>query len=162
MTASAPAPAPAPAPAGAVPDAAELAEIRQTLAAYAHIFDDHDLDRFDLVFTEDVVIEMTRGAGVVTRGLAQIRAFAASLPEGGLDHHTLDTVVFVGEDGLVRARSRYLALLADQSVHNGEYLDVLVRTPAGWRIARRISVPRIPHGVQVPLSEEDRRAWRLR
>jgi hypothetical protein len=140
----------------------ELAGIRQTLAAFAHVFDNRELDLFDLVFTEDAVIELTRGAGSAKRGLEAIRAFAASLPEGGLDHHTLDTVVFVGEDGPVRARSRYLALLSDQSVHNGDYLDEFARTPAGWRIARRISVPRIPRGEQVPLSEEDRRAWRLR
>jgi SnoaL-like domain len=140
----------------------ELAGIGQTLAAFAHVFDDHELDLFDLVFTEDAVIELTRGAGSVKRGLAAIRSFAASLPEGGLDHHTLDTVVFVGEDGIVRARSRYLALLSDQSVHNGEYLDELAHTPAGWRITRRIAVPRIPHGERVPLSEADRRAWRPR
>ena len=142
--------------------AGDLARIRQTLAAFAHVFDNQDVDLLHLVFTEDGVIELTRGAGSVKRGLAEIAAFATSLPVGGLDHQTLDTVVFVGDDGVVRARSRYLAILADQSIHNGDYLDELVRTEAGWRIARRISVPRIPRGEQVALSEGDRAAWRLR
>jgi hypothetical protein len=142
--------------------AGDLARIRQTLAAFAHVFDNHEVDQLHLVFAPDAVIELTRGAGSVKRGLAEIAGFAASLPPHGLDHHTLDTVVFVGDDGVVRARSRYLAVLADQSVHNGDYLDELVRTEDGWRIARRISVPRIPRGEQVPLSAADVAAWRLR
>lgn len=148
--------------AGAGLSAGDLARIRQTLAAFAHVFDNQDVDLLHLVFTDDAVIELTRGIGSVRRGLAEIGEFASSLPNHGLDHHTLDTVVFVGDDGVVRARSRYLAILADQSVHNGDYLDELARTDAGWRIARRISVPRIPRGEQQPLAPADIAAWRLR
>ena len=136
------------------------AEIRQTLALYAHVFDNKDIDALGLVFAEDATAEMTRGAGSIRRGLESIAQFVAGLSQDAPDHLTLNTVVFVDDQGVVRARSRYLAILADQSVHDGDYFDVLVRTEAGWRISHRISVPRFPRGEQVPPSQEALDAWR--
>ena len=142
--------------------AEDLLEIRQTLALFPHAFDDKDDDALALVFAQDAVIELTRGGGSLKRGIEEIRAFARSLGDDAPDHHTLDTVVLVDEHGVVRARSRYLAVLSDQSVHNGEYLDTLVETPGGWRISHRISVPRYPRGEQVALAQDVRDAWHPR
>ncbi|HEV2634431.1 MAG TPA: nuclear transport factor 2 family protein [Actinocrinis sp.] len=141
------------------PDPADLAEIHQVLALFPHVFDTKDEHGLGLVFSADAEIELTRGAGSVKRGLAEIRAFAQAIADDSLDHHTLNTVVFVDDAGVVRARSRYLAILADQSVHNGDYYDTLVHTPDGWRIRQRISVPRFPQGGQVPPSPDAVDAW---
>ena len=138
----------------------DLAEIRQTLALYPHVFDNKDIDGLGLVFTKDATAEMTRGAGSIRRGLDAIAEFVVGLSEDAPDHLTLNTVVFVDDEGVVRARSRYLAILADQSMHDGDYFDVLVRTEDGWRISYRISVPRFPRGEQVPPSQEAVDAWR--
>lgn len=122
---------------------ADIAEIRQLLALFAHVFDNGEADALDQVFAEDGTIELA-GNSRVFHGLAAIREFNLSLGPQSPDHHTLDTVLTVDPDGTVRARSRYLAVLADGSVHNGDYLDVIVRTPKGWRIGHRRSVPRYP------------------
>lgn len=122
----------------------DVADIRATLALFAHVFDNKEVAELGRVFTPDAVIELTRGPGRVISGLPAIGEFAVGLGSGSPDHHTLDTHVFVDAEGAVRARSRYLAVLPDGSVHNGDYLDVLARTPDGWRIQRRVSVPRYP------------------
>ncbi len=121
----------------------QISDIRILFARFAHVFDNAEVDALDQVFTEDGAIELAR-TGTVFRGLDAIRTFNRGLGEQSPDHHTLDTVLSVDEDGTVRGRSRYLAVLPDGSVHNGDYLDVLVRTERGWRIAYRRSVPRYP------------------
>ncbi|WP_155354280.1 nuclear transport factor 2 family protein [Acrocarpospora macrocephala] len=126
----------------------DVGNIRQTLALFAHVFDNKEVADLGLVFTEDAVIELTRGAGRTIEGLAAIGELAVGLGADAPDHHTLDTHVSVDADGTVRARSRYLAILPDGSVHNGDYLDVLERTPGGWRIGRRVSVPRYPRAAE--------------
>ncbi|MFC9324583.1 nuclear transport factor 2 family protein [Kitasatospora sp. NPDC057015] len=118
-------------------------QIRSLFALFAHVFDNGEVDALGQVFTEDGVIELAR-TGSVFRGLDAIRAFNRNLGANSPDHHTLDTVLSVDQDGTVRARSRYLAVLPDGSVHNGDYFDVLALTAQGWRIAHRRSVPRYP------------------
>ncbi|MFI5527819.1 nuclear transport factor 2 family protein [Kitasatospora sp. NPDC051853] len=118
-------------------------QLRQLLARFSHAFDNADAEALGTVFAEDGVIELAR-TGAVFKGLEAIRAFSRDLGPESPDHQTLDSTFALDEDGAVRGRSRYLVLLADGKVHNGEYLDVYVRTPAGWRIASRRSVPRYP------------------
>ncbi|MEV4559591.1 nuclear transport factor 2 family protein [Kitasatospora sp. NPDC049285] len=128
-------------PADPTPTDAE--QLRQLLARFSHAFDNADDEALGTVFAADGVIELAR-TGAVFTGLEEIRKFARDLGPTSPDHQTVDTVLTADPDGTVRGRSRYLVLLADGSVHNGEYLDRYVRTPDGWRIAHRRSVPRYP------------------
>jgi hypothetical protein len=121
----------------------DLADIRQTLALFAHVCDNRQEDALGLVFTEDVVFTFARSGRVLT-GLGEVLAFLRHLPPEAADHHTTDTVIMVGADGTVRALSRYLAVLPDGSVTNGEYEDVLVLVGDGWRIRSRRSIHRHP------------------
>ncbi|MCX4745006.1 nuclear transport factor 2 family protein [Kitasatospora sp. NBC_01287] len=125
---------------------ADQEEIRRLLALFSHAFDNADAELIAEVFAPDGTIELAR-TGARFEGLAAIQAFSRDLGATSPDHHTLDTVLTPQPDGTVRARSRYLAILADGSVHNGDYFDVLVRTDQGWRIAERRSVPRYPAAV---------------
>lgn len=122
----------------------DVSDIRALLALFSHVFDNRETGDLHRVFTEDAVIELRRGAGRLVEGLPAIAEFSVVLGPDGPDHQTLDSHIFVDDDGTVRARSRYLAILLDGSVHNGDYLDELARTPEGWRISRRVSVPRYP------------------
>jgi uncharacterized protein (TIGR02246 family) len=127
------------------------AEIRQLLARFPHAFDNADADALGEVFTADAVIVLA-GNGREFHGLTAIREFSAALGPHSPDHQTLDTVLTPDPgdpEGTVFAQSRYLAILPDGSVHNGDYLDRLARTPQGWRIAHRRSVPRYPLPGQV-------------
>ena len=123
---------------------ADFAEIHQTLALFAHVFDNNDADAMSRVFSDDAVIEGTIGPGWTVRGIEVFREVCLNRRVDTPDHNTLNTVVFVDDDGVVRARHRYFAPLIDGGVHSGEYLDILTRTPEGWRISYRISVHRKP------------------
>lgn len=129
--------------------AADQAEIRQVLALFAHVYDNLAEDALDAFFTNDVVVEIGAGAGRTVRGIDEARAFRHELGPDSPDHQTVDIVLLTDPDGTVRARSRYLAILADGTVTNGDYLDVLTRTPRGWRISHRRTVPRYPRQAAV-------------
>ncbi|MEV4615457.1 nuclear transport factor 2 family protein [Kitasatospora sp. NPDC049258] len=125
------------------PTPSDAEQLRQLLARFSHAFDNADADALGEVFAADGTIELAR-TGAVFNGLAEIRRFSQELGPQSPDHQTLDSVLTLEADGTVRGRSRYLAILADGSVHNGDYFDAFVRTPDGWRIAHRRSVPRYP------------------
>lgn len=137
--------------------AADHVEIGRTLALFGHVADnwhtdgwhthapaaDFRDDGLGLVFTDDVVFEFTR-SGRVLQGIGAVREFLRTLPPDTPDHQTQDIVVLAEGDGTVRALSRYLAILPDGTVTNGEYTDVLVRLEEGWRIRSRRSIHRYP------------------
>lgn len=139
------------------PAAADLAEIGQTLALFAHVVDNRQADALELVFTKDGSVELGR-SGTLLRGLDEVRAFLLKLPPDAADHQTVNTVVLVDEDGTVRALSRYISVGADGSVTNGDYEDVLVRAGDGWRIRSRRTVPRYPRAATDPAPRRDP-AW---
>ncbi|GII95970.1 nuclear transport factor 2 family protein [Sinosporangium siamense] len=121
----------------------DTAAVQRLLALFTHTFDNQQVDVFDRVFTEDAAIEL-RKTGRVVRGLAAIRELSLAIGAAGPDHHTLDTYLWADREGVVRGRSRYIAVLADGSTHNGDFLDTFARTPEGWRIRLRVSAPRFP------------------
>jgi hypothetical protein len=124
--------------------ATDIAEIHQTLSWFAHAFDNNDADSIGRVFTDDAVVEGTVGRGYTIRGIDACAEFCRNRHPDTPDHNTSDIVVFVDDEGVVRARSRYFAPLIDGSVHAGDFFDVLTLTPVGWRISYRVSVPRNP------------------
>lgn len=122
------------------------AEIETTLYRYAQGFDEDDLDLLASCFTEDA--EIDSGVGEVS-GRAAIRAAYqerrdARTAVGEQPRHVV-TNVRIELDGEAAARSSaYYALIltgADgiRIASAGTYTDELVRTDAGWQIARRRS-----------------------
>ncbi|MYW04371.1 nuclear transport factor 2 family protein [Streptomyces sp. SID3343] len=138
----------------------DVAEIHRTLADFAHVFDNDDVAALERVFTDDAVIEGTIGNGYTIEGIVAAREFTARRSADTPDHQTSDTLVLVGPDGIVRARSRYIASLIDGGVHGGDYYDILEHTPQGWRIRYRVSVPRHPILDTVTLPDDFADAWR--
>ncbi|MFI6581781.1 nuclear transport factor 2 family protein [Embleya sp. NPDC050493] len=140
--------------------AEDVAEIHDTLALFAHVFDNDDIAELGRVFTEDAVIENTIGSGYTIDGLASARQFTGRRSPDTPDHQTLDTVLLVDASGTVRARSRYIATLIDGEVHGGDYYDILEHTARGWRIRYRVSVPRHPILDRIDLPAQFADAWR--
>ncbi|OPC80291.1 hypothetical protein B4N89_04430 [Embleya scabrispora] len=122
----------------------DLAEIHRTLALFAHVFDNGDVDGLGLVFTEDVVVEIGLGPKRAFHGIAEFAEYTRSKSAATPDHHTVNTTVEVDEHGQVQTRSRYIGINPAGRITGGEFLDILRKTPAGWRIAYRLSLPRAP------------------
>jgi ketosteroid isomerase-like protein len=121
---------------------ADVVEITQTLARYGHVVDNGDVDALDQVFTDDAEMYPAHPGMAPIAGLAALRATIASIPQP--NHNTLPPTISVDADGTVRAVSRYLQLRPDGGVVNGEYLDVVVPTAAGWRVSSRRVLRRYP------------------
>jgi len=123
---------------------ADRARIRELTARYNRSFDDGDAEAFAATFTEDGVMEVTGGFSVT--GREALGQMCARTPYGVV-HFTSDATVEVDGDRavqeltiLVLQRPKPDAAPAERSStlqRTGRYRDELVRTPEGWRFARR-------------------------
>jgi 3-phenylpropionate/cinnamic acid dioxygenase small subunit len=127
-------------------DPADIVMIEQLLHKYGHLVDAKAYDRFDEIFTADCVVDHTPvHAPKVCHGLADVREYfdGANHPAA---HHVSNIWVEI-EDGRHRVRSKFFAPFTRESHspkrwYGGDYDDIVVRTPAGWRIAHRVCTPR--------------------
>jgi len=132
------------------PDALAIHEI---LALFAHVFDNNEVEDLGLVFTADVQVDVGAGPSQIYQGLTEFADFVRNVKTAAApDHHTVNTSLTPQDDGSVHARSRYIGINPEGRLTSGEWLDVLVRTPQGWRISYRRSLPRTPRpaGIGVP------------
>jgi 3-phenylpropionate/cinnamic acid dioxygenase small subunit len=147
-------------------DALDLIEIHQLLGRYGHIVDAQEWDRFDELFTADAVLDYTGvRAPEVLHGLAAIQHYfrAANHPSA---HHVVNIVV-TEQDDEVRVHSKFFAPYTRPTHdatrwYGGDYHDVVVRTPAGWRITRRTCTARwqlTPGAPSLESVPDHRRTW---
>jgi uncharacterized protein (TIGR02246 family) len=110
-------------------------EILQLLYRYNHAFDGGDAEGWADLFTKDGSLD---GAGQVMTGRESLVAFAASV--SGLRHVVTNPLVDVtGDTASVRA---YLQVFHGSTLMMmGTYQDQVVRTPDGWRFAKRVFTP---------------------
>jgi hypothetical protein len=114
------------------------------IALHGHLCDAGTYERFDEVFTADLVVDAT------DLGRAPLPAPDPSRPRldmsiaashrrgaaGPLAHHVTNVIVR-GDGDEARAWSKGFALHQDGSAASYTYEDDLVRTSAGWRIRHR-------------------------
>jgi uncharacterized protein (TIGR02246 family) len=122
----------------------DRAQIRELTARYNRCFDDGDPEGFAANFTEDGAMVIDGGPTVT--GRAELADMVRRTPYGIL-HVTVDGIVEVDGDRavqdvtlLVVARPAAGAPVDKRGARlrsSGRYHDELVRTPDGWRFARR-------------------------
>lgn len=105
--------------------------ILDVLARYAQVIDNGDWDELGSVFTPDAVFgrDGVRGFDAIISAIGSVTPYHP--------HHTTNSLLGLAPDGTVRAWSKYVIIRTDGTAGSGDYLDTLVRTPRGWRIARR-------------------------
>jgi 3-phenylpropionate/cinnamic acid dioxygenase small subunit len=112
----------------------DVLAIQALLADYGHVVDDHDWDRAHEVFAEDFVFE--RGdPRPDLHGIADI--VATFRGRNMYAHVTTNTTITEDDDGTVRAHSKFLGFPNEGQPVTGDYRDVVVRTPQGWRLKHR-------------------------
>jgi len=119
-------------------------QVRELTARYNRAFDDGDPDAFAATFTEDGVMEID--GGPTTTGRAALADMVRHTPYG-IVHVTVDAIVEVDGDRAVQdvtllvvarpARDAAPDKRRSRLQRTGRYHDELVRTPEGWRFARR-------------------------
>ena len=121
----------------------DIAEIVNLINFYPIAVDSQRWELFDRIFTPDV--EADFGGPAVWRGLAPLKtAFEAiHAPFASTQHATRGHHVIVDGDSatsLSYVHGRFIREMPEGGnmfESSGWYDDALVRTPAGWRIARR-------------------------
>ncbi len=113
-------------------------EILQLLYRYNHAIDGGEPERWADTFVEDGALE---AGGQVMAGRDELVAFASTVH--GLRHVVTNPVVEVTGD-TASVRAYVLVYRGTSMVVIGTYRDDLVRTPAGWRFAKRVFTPDTP------------------
>lgn len=121
----------------------DIVEIHQLIALYGHAADAPDQEQLAHVFTEDAVFQ-SNASGLRFEGVEAIRGwFAEGKPPHPPAHQTTNVYVYTDGD-TVRVRSKYLVINPTSGMpRSGDYEDVVVRTPGGWRIRERVSTDRV-------------------
>ncbi|MBM2619744.1 nuclear transport factor 2 family protein [Actinoplanes sp. LDG1-06] len=129
-------------------------QIQEVIALHGHLCDAGAYDRFDLVFTSDLVVD-TSDLGLApvhlddqheSRLAMYISVAHRKGPGDILGMHATNVVVREDGDG-ARAWSKGLTVNVDGAVASFVYADQLVRTTHGWRIRhRKVSPRRVPGG----------------
>jgi 3-phenylpropionate/cinnamic acid dioxygenase small subunit len=110
--------------------------LHQLAAQYAHLVDDGQYERLREVFTDDIEFDTSQFGNPPLVGVEPVIASYVDARHP-VAHHVTNVVVTTDADGTVRMRSKVISLLGGGLCGSGTYDDVCVRTPDGWRIARR-------------------------
>lgn len=131
-----------------IEDLTDRLEIHDLLTRYANAIDAKDFDRLDEVFTPDAFVDYT-SAGGEKGDYPTIKAWLASVLANFPTYQHLLTnseVTFAPDRATATARTAFYNPMGFANkeggytvMHMGGYYnDDLVRSAAGWRIARRI------------------------
>jgi ketosteroid isomerase-like protein len=122
-------------------------EIQDLIARYCHAIDRRQLDELDSIFTPDAVIDYT-AFGAPRAGLAEMKAFLVeALGLHSAYYHLAATsrIVLSGDTAECHTICHNPMVLSGGEgrkdlfyVCGLWYHDVLLRTPAGWRITERV------------------------
>lgn len=126
-------------------DVADRLAIQELLGLYGHLIDQRRWAELAQVFTGDAVFDATSFGQAITYSLADLlEAWTSDLSVHPLAHHVTNIVVTEDPDGTVRVLSKAIGVGRRGKVGSATYHDVVVRTPAGWRLKHRIAVLRRP------------------
>jgi len=143
-----------------IEEVADRLAIHDVLFRYAHALDDRDSRLLRTCFTEDAVCEV----GATLSGIDAIIGFAEGVlsgfdvtqhlianPRCAVDGDHAESVCDLQAQHVTRG-----APGGEHYVIGGRYVDSLVRTPDGWRIARRRLRVTWSQGNPVPLTSRMR------
>ncbi len=131
-------------------EVADHLEINQTLTRYVWAIDTKDYDALDDVFTPDAHVDYSSSGGI-TGSIGEAKTWLAKMLSAfPMTQHLLVNVDITLDGDTATARSACHnpmgAATRTDELHQFfigiEYHDDLVRTDAGWRIARRVEEQR--------------------
>ena len=117
-------------------------EIEEVIAIYGHVVDDDAWDRAHLVFADDFVFDFSEFGRPNLNGVSELQS--ALRNRKVYSHHSTNIVIQEVDDDTARVRSKFIGFSNEGPPISGDYRDVFVRTPAGWRLSRRRSSVRDP------------------
>lgn len=113
--------------------AEDVLAIQAVIMKYGFLIDDREFDRMSEVFTEDAVVDYRPGGDGPYVGLAEIDQAMRNL-QHPVQHMMVSHIIDSVDGDEVVTRTKALIPLQVGGIADIAYRDVLVRTPAGWRI----------------------------
>jgi 3-phenylpropionate/cinnamic acid dioxygenase small subunit len=118
-------------------------EIRELLTRLVQLSDQRRFEDYVALFTDDATFEIVGQS--LERGIAEIRAATRArwdATPGGIGRHLLTNFIVEVEGDSARARS-YITIVGrgdgePRIAGMGAYEDMLMRTPAGWRLKTHV------------------------
>jgi 3-phenylpropionate/cinnamic acid dioxygenase small subunit len=141
-----------------VEEISDRIEIEQLLIRYCHAIDQHDWDGYRAVYTEDAVIDDV-SAGPDNSVDEMVEFLASALEKVVLIQHAISTSLIEIDGDTATARTIcHCPVVLDRGdgrtetfFHGLWYADELVRTPDGWKIAKRTEQELPQHASGLPL-----------
>lgn len=132
-------------------DGTDIIMIHQLLGRYGHAIDHRDWAAFEALFVAEASIDYRGGTSTVVRHGRQ--AIVEWFQEVGDNHppahHVTNIVVDEAADpaGPVSVHSKFFApytrdVHVPKRLYGGDYHDVVIKTPAGWRFWHKQCLPR--------------------
>lgn len=122
--------------------------IHDLISLYGHIVDNREFSRTHELFTDDAVYDISDfNAGVHIGWPAVARLWRDLEGQHPIAHHATNVLVSQDDDGTVRVLSKAIGILGDLSAGSAIYKDIVVKTPAGWRMSHRVAIPRSPNRI---------------
>ena len=119
----------------------DFVELQQLLSRYCHIVDTKAWNQLDQIFAADASVTVV-DVYPRTTGIDELRALYARMNHPVA--HTSSSVIVVESNGsTARLASKWVTVRAEGLAGTGVYEDVVVRTPAGWRISERVARPAV-------------------
>jgi len=147
-------------------EAFDIIMIHQLVARYGHAIDAADWDAFTELFVPDATIDYRGGTGRAERSGRDsvVEWFRAGGEQHPPAHHVTNVVVDETADasGPVNVHSKFFAPFTREQhvpkrLYGGDYHDVVVKTPEGWRFAHKQCLPRWQMAVQIDPTPPDHR-----
>lgn len=111
----------------------DVLAIQYVIMKYGFLIDDREFGRLGEVFTEDALVDYRPSGEGPFAGLAEIGRAMRTL-QHPVQHMMVSHIIDSASDDEVVTRTKALIPLPNGGVADIAYRDVLVRTPAGWRI----------------------------
>lgn len=121
-------------------ETADIVAIKQLYAFYCHVCDSGQWEHLDEVYTPDVLVDRTAYGYELSHGPDAVRTSFHEMPLP--PSHQASTIYVYEEDGEVRAKAKMFFAGPNDQFLTSDVDDVLVRTPGGWRVSRRVFTPR--------------------
>ena len=117
--------------------------IHELIALHGHLVDNGEFDRFNELFTLDVVYDLQDFGRGELHGIDAVIEAALALGDGNpIGHHVTNTLITEFQDDEVRVLSKAIGIRANGTSGSLVYEDIVRRGATVWRIARRRVVMR--------------------
>jgi 3-phenylpropionate/cinnamic acid dioxygenase small subunit len=126
----------------------DRAAIGELISLHGHLMDDGKFDQLDLLFSPDVIYDLSDFGLNALEGIPAIRTAALMMGDANpVGHHVTNVILTEVSADMVHARSKGIGVQADGTTGSVVYEDRIRREENGWRIAyRKVVARRAPLG----------------